>query len=90
MREEYSLREGLARQAHCAAALEEIAGRVTPSREMVEAQSLCVVGEAILRSALARTESRGAHFRADYPRRDDEKFQKHSVFEGGEVVAFAV
>ena len=45
----------------------------------MEARSLCTVAQAILRSALARTESRGAHFRNDFPRRDEENFQKHSV-----------
>jgi L-aspartate oxidase len=88
LREENGLRDGLALQARCAEALDEIAGRATPSREIVEAQSLCAVAEAILSSALARTESRGAHFRTDYPRRDDERFGKHSIFDG-KYVTFA-
>ena len=37
------------------------------------------VAHAILISALARTESRGAHFRSDHPRHDDANFRKHSV-----------
>ena len=37
------------------------------------------VAEAIVRSALHRTESRGAHQRTDFPKRDDEKFLMHSL-----------
>ncbi len=35
--------------------------------------------EAIAYSALDRRESRGAHFRTDYPKRDDENFLKHTL-----------
>jgi L-aspartate oxidase len=37
------------------------------------------VAQAIVRSALARTESRGAHFRTDHPQHDDARFRKHSI-----------
>ena len=37
------------------------------------------VSEAVLRSALAREESRGAHFRTDHPERDDEGWLKHTL-----------
>jgi L-aspartate oxidase len=79
LREERSLRAGLARQAECAAALAELAGRPRSGRRLSEARALSRVAEAILKSALARTESRGAHFRSDYPQRDDANFRKHSV-----------
>jgi L-aspartate oxidase len=89
LREEDSLRKGLVRQTRCAEALDTIARTAAPSRQLVEAQSLCSVAGAILHSALARMESRGGHFRTDYPRRDDGRFQKHSVYRCDQGVTFA-
>ena len=37
------------------------------------------LAQVILRSAEARTESRGAHQRTDHPQRDDERFLAHSL-----------
>ena len=37
------------------------------------------VAEAIVQCAVHRTESRGAHQRTDFPKRDDEKFLAHSL-----------
>lgn len=36
-----------------------------------EAKNMALVAEMMLRASLFRTESRGAHYREDYPRRDD-------------------
>jgi succinate dehydrogenase/fumarate reductase flavoprotein subunit len=47
-------------------------------RSSLELRNLHAIGELIVQSALAREESRGAHYRNDFPRRDDEQFQKHS------------
>jgi L-aspartate oxidase len=80
LREESTLRQGMNALSHCTAELGRLAGEGKSSRRLGEARSLCVVAHAILQSALARTESRGAHYRSDYPQRDDEKFLKHSVF----------
>jgi succinate dehydrogenase / fumarate reductase flavoprotein subunit len=44
-----------------------------------ELQSLLDVAETIISSALARTESRGAHYRSDFPKRDDSRWLKHSL-----------
>ncbi|HEX8810808.1 MAG TPA: L-aspartate oxidase [Terracidiphilus sp.] len=89
LRDESGLNEGLARQSRLAEELGEIARQCAPTRPVVEARSLCTVAESILRSALARTESRGAHFRTDYARRDDERFRKHSLYGRGKNVMFA-
>ncbi len=43
-----------------------------------ELKNLHSLGSLIARSALAREESRGSHYRSDFPYRDDDEFQKHS------------
>ncbi|MES1024201.1 succinate dehydrogenase/fumarate reductase flavoprotein subunit [Gloeocapsa sp. BRSZ] len=47
--------------------------------EALELQSLFVVGQVILASALNRQESRGAHYREDYSDRNDTGFLKHTM-----------
>src|SRR5579859_645174 len=49
------------------------------SRRNCEARNIHTAGLLIARSALARLESRGAHYRTDYPEHDDAKFKKHSI-----------
>jgi L-aspartate oxidase len=44
-----------------------------------ELRNLYTLGSLIARSALTREESRGSHYRSDFPYRDDEKLQKHSL-----------
>ncbi len=47
--------------------------------EALECGHLLQIGAAIVESALIRQESRGAHYREDYPQRDDEHFLTHSL-----------
>jgi succinate dehydrogenase / fumarate reductase flavoprotein subunit len=47
--------------------------------EALELRSLLVVAQLILTSALYRQESRGAHYREDYPQREDANFLKHTL-----------
>jgi succinate dehydrogenase/fumarate reductase flavoprotein subunit len=49
----------------------------------LEVKSAVIVSEAILRSALMREESRGAHFRSDFPNRNDEKWKVNIFFSRG-------
>lgn len=46
---------------------------------VLEVESMLLVAEAVVAGALARTESRGAHARRDYPKRDDVNWLKHSM-----------
>ena len=46
-------------------------------RELRTLDSLVTVGLLIARAALRREESRGGHFRTDFPQRDDIHWQKH-------------
>jgi succinate dehydrogenase / fumarate reductase flavoprotein subunit len=53
-------------------------------------KSSLLVCEAIIRTAMMRQESRGAHYRSDFPKLDDEKW-KVNIYcrkEGGEMVLF--
>jgi L-aspartate oxidase len=49
------------------------------SRRQCEAANIHTAAVLITRSALARLESRGAHYRTDYPAHEDAKFKKHSI-----------
>jgi fumarate reductase flavoprotein subunit len=49
----------------------------------LELANMLDVAEAIIESALQRTESRGAHQRTDFPARNDEHFLAHSLIHRG-------
>jgi succinate dehydrogenase / fumarate reductase flavoprotein subunit len=46
----------------------------------LELDNLMATAYATAQSALARTESRGAHSREDFPKRDDENWIKHTLY----------
>jgi L-aspartate oxidase len=71
--------------------LEEMAPRLAhqSTRRGYEAANLHLAASLVARSAQAREESRGSHYRMEYPDHDDKKFLKHSVVRGEKVVFVA-
>lgn len=68
-------------------------GRVfnTDLIQALELQSLLDIAESIVAGALARTESRGAHYRSDFPQRDDVRWLRHTLARrtpGGPVLTY--
>ena len=47
--------------------------------EVIELGGMIEISEALVAGALARQESRGAHSREDFPKRDDPGWQKHTL-----------
>ena len=47
--------------------------------EIIELGNMLGMARLIATAALRRQESRGGHFRTDFPKRDDEKFLHHSM-----------
>ncbi|MEM0126775.1 MAG: succinate dehydrogenase/fumarate reductase flavoprotein subunit [Thermoplasmatales archaeon] len=45
----------------------------------LEMRNLVELAEVVITGALERRESRGSHFRTDYPKRDDENYLKHTI-----------
>jgi L-aspartate oxidase len=68
--------------------LAEVRASRKDQRSDFELQHLQCVAGLVARCALAREESRGSHYRADFPYRDDDAFQKHSVVAKGKEVSF--
>lgn len=49
------------------------------TKEACEVANLALVGALVARAALERMESRGGHFRTDFPERDDQRWRRHIV-----------
>ena len=59
-----------------------------PGRGGHELRNLHTLAVVIARTALAREESRGSHYRSDFPYRNDEDFGKHSAIQKNKDVRF--
>ena len=53
----------------------------------LEMKNLAELAEVVIYGALQRKESRGSHFRTDFPKRDDDNYLKHTIIQkvGGEL-----
>jgi succinate dehydrogenase/fumarate reductase flavoprotein subunit len=80
VRDEQRLRRGLA-TVHRLAELVNAAGPLD-DLDRAELCNLLLVGTCCFTSALERNESRGAHFRIDYPERDDAHWQRVLTISG--------
>ena len=57
----------------------QIEGRRLVSIEQWELANMLILSELVIKSALIRTESRGAHFRTDYPYTDDVNWKINTI-----------
>ena len=55
------------------------------TRRCCETRNMLETGLLIARSALAREESRGAHYRTDFPAHNDAKFLKHTIVTADQI-----
>lgn len=60
-----------------------------PVRQSLELENLLLMAQLVAWSADGRKESRGAHYRADYPLRDDSKPARHSFVSKNSGLYFA-
>jgi L-aspartate oxidase len=74
--------------SHSTSAVVAAAKQENPTRADHELCNLHTLATLICRSAIAREESRGSHYRADFPYRHDDALQKHSLVQRGKDVTF--
>lgn len=56
-------------------------GRPQAARDAIELANMIAVGRLITQAALTREESRGAHFRSDFPQTDNVHWQRHVILQ---------
>jgi succinate dehydrogenase/fumarate reductase flavoprotein subunit len=57
-------------------------------RAHCELRNMHALGLVMAKGALARHESRGSHYRSDFPYRDDDDFAKHSIAQKNKEIRF--
>lgn len=84
MRNGHDMKEALRHLLHWDSKMQRLA-YTRPDRELA---NLLLLSELIVLCAMAREESRGAHYRTEFPCRNDQKYQKHSVILSDRHVRF--
>jgi L-aspartate oxidase len=51
------------------------------STPLLELRNLAATAHLIIKAALQRTESRGLHYRNDFPERDDDRWQRDTILQ---------
>ncbi len=70
------------KERYAQVAIDNKGGRFnTDLLDAIELEGLLGLSEAIVMSAMARKESRGAHYREDFPERADEEWLKHTLIQ---------
>ena len=61
----------------------EIKGMEVTGIPLIELNNMLFLSGLVVKAGLLREESRGAHYRSDYPQLDDQNWLKNIVFQGG-------
>jgi L-aspartate oxidase len=77
LRQRASLEDAVARLEAWAGAVRRVASERHLDHDFRRVHSLVIVGLLIAKAALRRQESRGGHFRTDFPSHDDLHWKKH-------------
>ena len=95
VRDEASLQQALVEYNKLSAEIEQLTISDTNLKHnnellaLLELKNLNQLARIVIESALARQESRGAHYRSDHPQRDDQKFMQHSIYSDAVGLDFA-
>jgi L-aspartate oxidase len=72
--------EGLTDASSSVAGMAEVLHLSMATRPELELQNLVTVASLVTAAAIRRRESRGTHFREDFPQRDDSRWRSHAVW----------